>query len=62
MTYKDALTGRLKFDERMAIGDLRQPVEGSEKLLIYAAIMHPEVSFPLLYAQQNLASGIGLGG
>ena len=41
MTYKDALTCRLNVDEKMTPGDLRNPAEGSNKLLIYSANMHP---------------------
>ena len=41
MTYKDALTGKLKVDEIMKVGDLRNPSEGTKKLLIYSANMHP---------------------
>ena len=41
MTYKDALTGRLKVDEKMTVRDLKQPKKGSKKLLIYAANMQP---------------------
>jgi hypothetical protein len=43
MTYKNALTCRLKVEERMSGRDLRQPSEGSKKLLIYAANMHPRI-------------------
>jgi len=35
MAYKDVLTGRLRVEERMTVGDLRNPTEGSKKLLIY---------------------------
>ena len=35
MTYKDALTCRLKVEERMTAGDMRQPAEVSKKMLIY---------------------------
>jgi hypothetical protein len=45
MTYKNALTCRLKVDEKMNARDLRQPSEGSKKLLIYAADMHPRSIF-----------------
>jgi hypothetical protein len=41
MTYKDALTGKLKVDENMTTGDLRNPSTGTENLLIYSANMHP---------------------
>jgi hypothetical protein len=41
MTYKDALTGKLKVDENMTARDLRDPSEGTKKLLIYSANMHP---------------------
>ena len=41
MTYKDALTCRLKVDEKMTAWDLRNSAEGSKKLLIYSANMHP---------------------
>jgi hypothetical protein len=41
MTYKDALTGKLKVDENMTAGDLRNPSTGTKKLLIYSANMHP---------------------
>jgi hypothetical protein len=40
MTYKDALTGRLKMNEKMKARDLRNTAEGSKKLLIYSANMH----------------------
>ena len=40
MTYKDALIGRLKVDEKMTVGELRNPTKGSEKLLFYAANRH----------------------
>jgi len=40
MTYKDALTGRLKVDENMIARDLRNPSEGPKKLIIYSANMH----------------------
>ena len=33
MTYKDALTGKLKVDENMRAGGLRNPSEGTKKLL-----------------------------
>ena len=42
MTYKDALTRRLKVEERMRAGDMRQPAEGSKKMLIYSASIHPK--------------------
>ena len=41
MTYKDALTGKLKANEKMTAGDLRNLSEWSKKLLIYSANMHP---------------------
>ena len=41
MTYKDALTGKLKVDENMIARDLQNPSEGLKKLLIYSANMHP---------------------
>ena len=41
MAYKDALTGRLKVEEKMTTRYLRSPMEGSKKLLIYSANMHP---------------------
>ena len=41
LSYKDALTCRLKVDKKVKSRDLRQPVEGSKKLLIYAVNMHP---------------------
>jgi hypothetical protein len=40
MTYKDALTGRLKVDENMSARELRNPSEGSKKRLIYSVNMH----------------------
>jgi hypothetical protein len=40
MTYKDALTGKLKVDENRTAGDLRNPSTGTTKLLIYSANMH----------------------
>jgi len=42
MTYKDALSGRLKVEERMTTWDMRQPAEGSKKILIYSASIHPK--------------------
>jgi len=41
ITYKDALTGKLKVDENMTVGDLRNPSEETKKLLIYSANLHP---------------------
>ena len=41
MTYKDALTRRFKVDGKTTAGDLRNPAEGSKKLLIYSTNMHP---------------------
>ena len=42
MTYKDALTSRLKVEEQMTVGVMRQPAEGSKKMLIYSASIHPK--------------------
>ena len=44
MTYKDALTGKLKVDENMTAGDLRNPSTGTKKLLIYSANMHQRIA------------------
>ena len=41
MSYKDALTDKLMVDEKMIAEDLRNPAEGSKKLPIYSANMHP---------------------
>lgn len=41
MTYKDALTGKLKVDYKMTAGYLRNPAEGSNNLMIYSVNMHP---------------------
>ena len=41
INYKDALTCRLKVVEKMTTRDLRNPAEGSKKLLIYSANTHP---------------------
>jgi len=40
MKYKDALTSRLKVEGRMTTWDMRQPTEGSKKMLIYSASIH----------------------
>ena len=41
VTYKDALTCRLKVDGKMTARDLRKLAEGSKKVLIHAVNTHP---------------------
>ena len=41
MTYKDALTCKLKFDERMTTRYMRHLAEGSKKMRVYLASTHP---------------------
>ena len=42
MTFKDALTSRLKVEERMIAGDMRQPPEGNKKMIICSASIYPK--------------------
>ena len=41
MTYTDVFTCKLRVEERITAGDLRNPAEGSKKLLIYSVNIHP---------------------
>ena len=52
MTYKDVLTCKLKVEEKMTAGYLRNPMEGSKKLLIYSANMHPRSILNLAIIKQ----------